>query len=269
MVPPIPLRGRRPGRRHREGISLPELFERFPDDRAAERWLEKVRWRGTGVYCPHCGSTDRIKRRKSRIPQPFWCGNCQKYFSARTKTVMEATNIPLQKWIIAIYLHLTTLEGVSSMKLHRDLSVTQKTAWFMLHRIREAWSDQDKLRSSKAEVDESLFGGKEGNEHRNRRLFGNWMEGKQVVVGMKDRRTGKVAAEVVPDREHETLRDFVRKHLRRGGTLYSDGAASYTHGFDWPGKNEFVRHSGDGDKWIKSTDPEAHTNGIETPVLFC
>ena len=250
-----------PGKAHRKGLSLTELFQKFPDEPSAERWLEEVRW-SKGMYCPQCGSMDKVIPRKNRKPEPYWCGDCRRHFSVRTRTVMEATNIPLQKWVIAIYLHLTTLEGVSSMKLHRDLGVTQKTAWFMLHRIRHAWSDQEGLRSSKAEVDEAYFGGSNTNRHRGKK-FDNWHDGKQFVVGMKDRRTGKVAAEVVTDRGNETLMGFVRKHLRWGGVLYSDGAAAYTQGFNWPSRIGYVKHSEDGGEWTKSNDSDIHTNGIE------
>ena len=112
-----------PGKNHRKGLSLTELFEKFPNERSAETWLERVRWRKRKfMYCPHCGSMDRIRRRKNRKPMPYWCGDCKQYFSVRTETVMESTNIPLRKWVIAIYLHLTDLHGISSMKLHRDIA---------------------------------------------------------------------------------------------------------------------------------------------------
>ena len=165
---------------------------------------------------------------------------------------------PCRRWVLAIYLHLSSLKGVSSMKLHRDLHVTQKTAWFMAHRIREAWSDQGKLRSKRGEIDQAYFGGKERNKHADKKLRERWMEGKTIVVGMKDRTTGKVAASVIPAETADILRGFAQKHLRRNGTLYSDGASALKD-FKWPGKSEFVIHS----KGQFSTDG-SHTNGIES-----
>ena len=111
-------------------------------------------------------------------------------------------------------------------------------------------------------VDEAFFGGSNTNRHKDKK-YDHWSDGKQTVIGMKDRRSGKVAAEIVPDRDHETLRDFVRKHLRWGGILYSDGAAAYTQGFDWPARVGYVKHSSEGGEWTKPIDPDIHTNGIE------
>ncbi len=133
--------GKSPRRSHREGISLMDLFAKFPDSETAERWLETIRW-GTNnehLCCPRCHATEKVKPTPSGKPSRWWCGVCRKNFSMRTETAMEASRLPLQKWAIAIYLHVSSLKGVSSMRLHRDLNITQKTAWFMAHRIREAF----------------------------------------------------------------------------------------------------------------------------------
>ena len=107
----------------------------FPDEVAATEWFEAHVW-PAGRHCPRCGSTETIE---ARGDMPYWCPACRRYFSVRIGTAMERSKVPLRKWVFAIYLEMTGLKGVSSMKLHRDLDVTQKTAWFMLRRIRQTW----------------------------------------------------------------------------------------------------------------------------------
>ena len=125
-----------PGRSHRQGISLLELANIFPDEDAAREWFEAVVW-PDGRECPHCGS-DETYEGTHRTMQ-YRCRSCWKHFSVKTGTVLASSKIPLRKWAYAVYLDVTSLKGVSSMKLHRDLGVSQKTAWFMQQRIREAF----------------------------------------------------------------------------------------------------------------------------------
>lgn len=149
--------GTAPGRHERKGITVMELAEMFPDEDAARTWFESKAW-PDGRECPRCGNDETVK--SSHAKMPYWCGACRKYFSVRTGTVLETSNVPLRKWAWAIYLHLTSLKGISSMKLHRDIGVTQKTAWFMLQRIRKAFDDDDEPPfTGPIEVDESFFGG--------------------------------------------------------------------------------------------------------------
>ena len=133
-----------PGRSHREGISLIELFQMFPDDDTAERWFEEQRWGKAGKpsHCPMCETHEKLKPSPNRKPLPYWCGECRRHFSVRTGTIMHRSKIPLQKWVIAIYLWSVSLKGVSSMQLHRDLDIGQQAAYFMAMRLREAWSDR-------------------------------------------------------------------------------------------------------------------------------
>ena len=144
--------------------------------------------------CGHCGSlsTSEVPNEK---PMPYWCSTCRSYFSVRTGTPIAHSKIALRKWVIAIYLCLTSLKGVSSMKLHRDIGVSQAAAWFMLHRIREAWSGPSgKSFVGPVEVDETFFGGKARNMHAHKReqvIKGRGSAGKTAVVG---RRTGRRTA---------------------------------------------------------------------------
>ena len=151
-----------PGKSHRQGISLMELFEMFPDNSAAEKWFEISRW-GGAITCPRCDSP-KVSIRKNRKPMPFHCRSCRKYFSVKTGTPMARSKIPLQKWAIGIFLYTTNLKGISSMKLHRDLKITQRSAWYMLHRIRESFAVEEELLSGTVEVDETFVGGLEKTE---------------------------------------------------------------------------------------------------------
>ena len=152
-----------PGKSHRKGISLLDLAEMFPTEEAATEWFEEQVW-PTGRACPKCGDTETSEV-PSRKPMPYWCKGCRSYFSVRTGTALERSKVPLRKWAFAVYIVTTSLKSVSSMKLHRDLGVTQKTAWFMLHRLREAWATGDAgMFEGPVEVDETYMGGKEKNE---------------------------------------------------------------------------------------------------------
>ena len=126
-----------PGRSDRKGISVVQLAEMYPDEAAALRWFEAVVW-PEGRTCPRCESTDTYEGTHKTMP--YRCRTCSKTFSVRTGTGVESSRLPLRKWVWAIYLEATSLKGVSSMKLHRDIGVTQRTAWFMLQRIRAAFA---------------------------------------------------------------------------------------------------------------------------------
>ena len=179
-----------PGRSDWTGISLPELFAMSPDDETAEAWFISQRW-PDGVRCPDCGSAN-IQERATRKPQPFRCRDCRKDFSVKTRTLMRASKLGCRIWALAIYLMSTNLKGVSSMKLHCDLGVTQKAAWHLAHRIRESWADGQAERfSGPVEADEAFVGGLEKNKHADKKLrAGRGAVGKEVVAGVKGRTTG-------------------------------------------------------------------------------
>ena len=121
-----------PGKSHREGITLIELSRKFPDEACARAWFENIIWPNGDRYCPECASVDTYECKHAKMP--YRCRDCGKYFSVKTGTVMAGSPISLLKWLYAIYLDVTSLKGVSSMKLHAQLGVTQKTAWFMQQR---------------------------------------------------------------------------------------------------------------------------------------
>ena len=128
-----------PGRAERQGISLLEAAQRFGDEAEAEHWFVERRW-PAGIRCPQCEGADVARRQVKRLTPAYRCRECGKAFTVKTGTVMHDSKLPLSKWALAFYLLSTSLKGVSSMKLHRDLGVTQKTAWHLAHRIRETWA---------------------------------------------------------------------------------------------------------------------------------
>ena len=248
-----------PGRSDRDGLTIIELMDMFPNEMAATKWFESQVW-PTGRCCGKCGATNTTEVPNAK-PMPFWCPDCRSYFSVRTGTALSHSRVPLRKWAIAIYLEITSLKSVSSMKLHRDLGVSQPTAWFMLHRIRQAWAnggDGSPKYSGPVEVDETYMGGKRKNMSNAKRagLSGRGAVGKTAVVGAKDRATKRVAAKVVERTDKPTLHDFVAAHADPEATIYTDDALVYeTLPFD----HEAVRHS-----VAEYVRDKAHTNGIES-----
>ena len=227
----------------------------FPDEASARAWFESRIWRN-GRVCGHCGS--KRTSEATHRSMPYRCKDCRSYFSVRTGTVLECSKISLRKWVYAIYLHVTSLKGISSMKLHRDIGVSQPAAWFMLQRIRQWCDDDDGPFSGPVEADETFFGGKAKNMHAEQReqLTGRGAADKTAVVGVKDRATGKVSATVVASTDAATLVPFVETRTDAEATVYTDGHKAYnalsrTH--------EVVEHSVG--EYVRG---QAHTNGIES-----
>ena len=254
-----------PGKAHREGVSLPELFLKFPNDEAAQAWLEEQRWGGE-PWCPHCGSFN--VRHNNHKSMPWRCAerDCRKRFSVRSGTPMQGSPLGYQIWVVAIYLLTTSLKGQSSMKLHRDLKVTQKTAWFLAHRIRKTFADKDDDEgghfSGPVEVDETYMGGKRANMSNAKRRelaaagVGPGAVGKVAVVGVKDRATKQVRAQVVERTDKPTLQGFVTAHAAPDATVYTDEAAAY-EGLPMP--HDTVTHSVK--EYVRG---QVHTNGMES-----
>ena len=251
-----------PGKSDRVGISLRELFRMFPDDRAAEKWLVEQRWGGEPV-CPHCGSLN-VQSGAKHKSMPFRCREkeCGRRFSVRVGTVMEASNLGYQVWVLAMYQITTSLKGVSSLKLHRDLDVAQKSSGHLAHRLRAAFVEHNRLgMAGPAEVDESYFGGVRKNMSKSKRagMTGRGTAGKTVVAGIKDRGTNKVRARVVPDTRESTLVPFVEENVERGAVIYTDEAGAYRNLGERDYTHQSVNH-GVGEYVCQM----AHTNGIES-----
>ena len=245
-----------PGKHWRKGMTLMEVTRMFATEEAAEQWFIGTRW-PNGIACPHCGSLN-IRKVKNRKPMPYRCRDCRKHFSVKTGTVMQSSNLGLQTWALAFYLLATGLKGTSSMKLHRDLGVTQKTAWHLAHRIRKTWQDEEGGDFEGAvEVDEGYFGGKSKNKHawKRKQEAGRGPVNKTAVVGMKERSTGRVRAKVVENTDGQTLKGFIRENVEDGTKVYTDTATAYS---GVPNR-EAVSHSTG--EYVRD---QAHTNGMES-----
>lgn len=244
-----------PGHSYRKGYTLVQAVRKFGNDKDAEKWFINKRW-PDDIRCPDCDSS-RISERKNRKPMPFRCRACSKDFSVRTGTVMQSTKLGLSKWAIAMFLMSTNLKGVSSMKLHRDLGITQKSAWHLAHRIRESWTDIKETFGGTVEVDETYVGGLEKNKHESKKLrAGRGAVGKTQVVGVKERESNQVSLEVVKRTDKATLQSIIHRQTEPGAVVYTDEARAYV------GMNrhhEVVRHSAK--EYVRGM---VHTNGLES-----
>ena len=204
-------------------MSLLELFQLFHSDEAAEEWFIQQRW-PDGMRCPRCEG-ERVARRGNHLTQPYHCLDCMRFFSIKTGTFMHSSKIGYQRWAIAIFLMMSSKKGISSVKLHEDLKISQPSAWHMAHRIRHAMDNSDDLElfEGPVEVDETFVGGRARSQtfERKKRL-------KQTpVIGILDRATNRVAAQVIGGRYGAILRGFVYRHTKPSTKVHTDEASGY------------------------------------------
>jgi transposase-like protein len=242
-----------------EPKSLQEAIVYFSNPDNCIDYIAIRRW-PNGVVCPGCGSTKVSAFNPTR--RTWKCGShhAKREFSVKVGTIYEDSPIPLDKWLTATWMLTNCKNGVSSYEIARDVQVTQKSAWFMLQRIRLAMQDDffgSKL-GGEVEVDETFIGGKARNMHvseRKRRITGTGTKDKTAVMGILER-GGKVRATVVPSRRKTVLQEEVRKHVTAGAALYSDALMSYA-GLATDYAHQVVDHA------TQYVDGRVHTNGLE------
>jgi transposase-like protein len=241
-----------------EPKTLQEAILYFADRDRCIAYLAASRWMDGIAVCPTCGRTDvsyvpkrRVWQCKSRHPK------CQ--FSIKVGTVFEDSPIPLGKWLAAMWMIANCKNGISSWEIHRALKVTQKTAWFMLHRLRVTMQDPyiGATMTGEVEADETFIGGKARNMHASRRELRAIAEnrGKALVMGVLER-GGKIKTAVVPNLSRPVLQSEVRKHVKAGAALYTDKMRSYI-GLSPDYGHEIVDHA------IEYVRGRVHTNGLE------
>lgn len=243
--------------------TLQEAIIHFADESACRDFVAGLRW-PNGVACPRCGALE-VTLLKTRNVWQCRSRGCRKQFSVKVGTIFEDSPIPLSKWLPAIWLITSAKNGISSYELHRALGVTQKSAWFMLHRIRLAMQEGDgEPFRGEVEADETFIGGKARNMHKARRaakITGTGGVDKTVVMGILERdesnqRGSRVRAEVIPNTRRASVQGPIREHVAPGAAVYTDALGSYC-GLRDDYVHEVIDHA------TEYVNGRVHTNGIE------
>ena len=238
----------------RSTISTFQLFAKFPDESSAIAYFEKRLW-PNGPICPTCRKTGRITKRKDGF---YACNACFLRFTVRTGTIFERSHVPLHKWLYAMYLLVTSRKGVSSLQLAKEIGIRQASAWFLLHRLREACGNDLTMLRGIVEVDEAYIGGKEQNKHMKDRMYGDkGVPAKTAVIGMRER-GGRTKAVLPKTVSSTTLEKAIRDNVEAGSSIHTDEFQGYQRvGKSYP--HEQVNHSR-GEYSVKGVT----TNGIES-----
>ena len=236
--------------------TLQQAIIYFANQDTCVQFVAQIRWPDGKPVCPKCDGKEHSYLTTRRV---WKCKVCKKQFSVKVGTIFEDSPLGLDKWLAAIWMIANDKNGISSYEIHRGLGITQKTAWFMMHRIRLAMQTGtfEKL-SGQVEADETFIGGKARNMHSDKRkakIKGRGATGKVVVMGVLERH-GEVRASVVPDRKRVTLHGEIRKHVVKGSELFTDELASYL-GLDAEYVHQVINHA---EKYV---DGHVHTNGME------
>jgi transposase-like protein len=244
--------------------TLQEAIVYFSDFDRCQQFMIDLRWPDGKVRCPYCGA-DKVTYLKAARVWKCYGNHPRPKFSLKVGTLFEDSPISLDKWFCAMWLVDNCKNGISSHEIARDLGVTQKSAWFMLHRIRLAMQTKsfDRMMSGEVEADESFFGGKAKNMHLLKRirkqvqgeLAHGGATGKAVVMGLLERNSKQVRVKVLPELRKRHIDDHMREHVVEGSTLYTDEAQHYENLPDYA--HEFVNHT---EAYVKG---RVHTNGLE------
>jgi transposase-like protein len=243
----------------KEPKTLQEAIVYFSDPERAFVYAVNLCWPDRKVICPRCGGKQHRFVKTRRI---WFCKSCKKQFSVKVGTIFEDSPLGLDKWMAAFWMLVNCKNGVSSMEIHRALGITQKSAWFMLQRLRLALQDDfygSKLggRGREVEVDETYIGGKTRNMHKDakkRRFTGRVQDDKVTVMGFLER-GGKVRTEIVRDRRAFSMHPAVRAHVQAGSALYTDDHKSYL------GLDEYMHKVVD--HAVQYVNGRVHTNTLE------
>ena len=238
----------------RDFDSLFQLLDYFTTEEICEQHLAVIRWNGAPT-CPYCES-ERVNTLKGKAKR-YKCYGCRKQFGVKVGTIFHDSKISLRKWFVAIHIISAHKKGYSSCQLARDLKISQKSAWFVLQRIRETYNPTAEQFTNIVEIDETYIGGKEINKHANKRTKGaQGGSGKTPVLGILER-NGKVYAVPVTDRKAKTIVPIMVDKVQAGTTVYTDEFKSYKI-LNKRYNHDFVSHSAN--EYVSGT---VHTNGIE------